>query len=151
MKLLFVFFTSLILVSCDSPQKEKQVESKEKNIDTSSQDLTPPEKPIATDTVPVYSNKRFREVTVEQTGPNQFLVKGQGQIFEASFGWVIEDGHEELKNGYATTDAGAPEWGNFSFSVTAEKKRPASQLHLVLFEISAKDGSRQYELPVLLY
>ncbi|HET9429759.1 MAG TPA: Gmad2 immunoglobulin-like domain-containing protein [Chitinophagaceae bacterium] len=148
---LFVLFIAFILLNCASPEKEGKNGSKEKNIDTSSQDLTPPEKPIATDTVPVYSNKRFREVTIEQTGPNQFLVKGQGQIFEASFGWVIEDGHEEIKNGYATTDAGAPEWGNFSFSVTAEKKRPASQLHLVLFEISAKDGSRQYELPVLLY
>jgi hypothetical protein len=99
----------------------------------------------------VYANKRFRNVTVEQTGERQFKIKGQGQIFEASFSWVVEDGHEELQKGFANTDAGAPEWGDFSFEVNAPKNRPGSTLHLILFEISAKDGSRQYELPIPLY
>ncbi len=49
------------------------------------------------------------------------------------------------------TDMGAPEWGNFSFTVDVEKKRPNSTLTLILFESSAKDGSRQFELPILLY
>jgi hypothetical protein len=48
------------------------------------------------------------------------------------------------------TDAGAPEWGRFSFTVEAVKKRANSTLHIILFESSAKDGSRQYELPILL-
>lgn len=99
----------------------------------------------------VYSNERFKEVTVEKTGENTFLIKGKGQIFEANFNWVIEDGHEELQKGYTMTDAGAPEWGNFSFTVTAPKKNPNSTLHLIIFESSPKDGSRQYELPILLY
>lgn len=98
-----------------------------------------------------YSNQRFREVTVEKTGPHSFLVKGKAQIFEANVSWVIEDGHDELKKGFQTADAGAPEWGNFSFTVDVLKKRPNSTLHLVLFESSAKDGSRQHELPVFLY
>ena len=99
----------------------------------------------------VYSNQRFKDVTIEQINQYEFRIKGKGQIFEASFGWVIEDGHEELQQGYATTDAGAPEWGNFSFVVNAQKKRPNSTLHLVLYETSAKDGSRQYELPIPLF
>ncbi|MGZ5286873.1 MAG: Gmad2 immunoglobulin-like domain-containing protein, partial [Flavisolibacter sp.] len=78
-------------------------------------------------------------------------ITGEGQIFEASFGWVIEDGHKELSEGFATTDAGAPAWGKFSFEVKAEKERQNSTLHLVLFETSMKDGSRQYELPIRLY
>jgi hypothetical protein len=49
------------------------------------------------------------------------------------------------------TDAGAPAWGNFSFTVDAPKKNANSTLHLILFELSSKDGSRQYELPILLY
>ena len=98
-----------------------------------------------------YSNQRFKDVTVEKTGEQTFLIKGKGQIFEANFSWVIEDGHEELQQGHQMTDVGAPEWGNFSFTVNAPKKRPNSTLHLVLFEISAKDGSRQYELPLPLY
>jgi hypothetical protein len=99
----------------------------------------------------IYSNQRFRNVTVERISEHQFRIKGQGQIFEASFSWVIEDGHEELKKGYEMTDAGAPEWGDFNFVVNVPKKRPDSKLHLILFEISAKDGSRQCELPVPLY
>ena len=97
-----------------------------------------------------YSNQRFKEVRVLNTGPNQFQVQGKGQIFEASFNWIVEDGHEELEKGYATTDAGAPEWGNFKFNLEVEKKRPNSKLTLVLFESIAKDGSRQYELPKLV-
>ena len=99
----------------------------------------------------VYANKRFKDVTVEKVGENKFRIRGKGQIFEASFSWVIEDGHEELKKGYEMTDAGAPEWGNFDFTVEAIKKRPNSTLHIVIYEISAKDGSRQYELPIPLF
>jgi hypothetical protein len=99
----------------------------------------------------VYGNKRFKDVTVKRVGGDKFLIEGKGQIFEASFSWVIEDGHEELMAGHEMTDAGAPEWGKFSFTVEAPKKRPNSTLHLVLYEASAKDGSRQHELPILLY
>jgi hypothetical protein len=53
-----------------------------------------------------------------------------------------------LKTGFTTTDAGAPEWGNFDFTIDIEK-RESSTLTLILFEESAKDGSRNYELPPL--
>lgn len=109
------------------------------------------EKPSTNIPSKTYSNERFKEVTVEKTGDQTFLIKGKGQIFEAAFNWVIEDGHDELKKGFSMTDAGAPAWGNFSFTVNAPKKRANSTLHLILFESSPKDGSRQYELPVLLY
>src|SRR4051812_18021675 len=70
-----------------------------------------------------YSNKRFRDVTLERKGQDTFLVRGQAQIFEANFNWVVEDGHEELKKGFQMTDAGAPEWGKFEFKITIHKKR----------------------------
>ena len=98
-----------------------------------------------------YSNERFKEVTVERIDENNFRIRGKGQIFEANFNWIIEDGHDELKTGFQTTDAGAPEWGNFDFTITVEKKRENSKLTLVLFESSAKDGSRQHELPIVLF
>jgi len=98
-----------------------------------------------------YSNERFKEVTVERRDENKFRVRGKGQIFEASFNWVIEDGHDELETGFQTTDAGAPEWGNFDFIIAVQKKRENSKLTLVLFESSAKDGSRQHELPIVLF
>ena len=98
----------------------------------------------------IYSNERFKDVTVEKIGEHKFLVQGKGQIFEASFSWVVEDGHEELKKGFQMTDAGAPEWGNFSFTIDVPKKRANSTLNLILFESSPKDGSRQHELPIIL-
>lgn len=98
-----------------------------------------------------YSNARFKDVRVQRTGNHEFLITGKGQIFEANFNWVIEDGHEEIIQGHEATDAGAPAWGNFSFRVNVEKKRPNSTLHLVLYEVSAEDGSRKYQLPLLLY
>ena len=70
-----------------------------------------------------YSNERFREVTVRRAG-NRFTLSGKGQLFEAHFGWVVEDGHNELMNGFEMTDAGAPAWGNFEFSVEVQKQRP---------------------------
>ena len=52
--------------------------------------------------------------------------------------------------GELARDAGAPEWGKFNFILHAPKKRENSTLTLILFEISAKDGSRQHELPIAL-
>lgn len=98
----------------------------------------------------VYANERFRDVTVQPAGKDRYTVRGKGQIFEANFGWVVEDGHRELQQGHQMTDAGAPEWGSFEFTVEVTKQRPNSTLTLVLFESSPKDGNRTYELPVVL-
>lgn len=146
-------FLALIALGC---QAKVSTEVETENKDTISVDNTRTDQDtVYKDSIgmspKVYSNERFRNVTVEKTGENTFTIRGQGQIFEANFNWVIEDGHEELQKGYTMTDAGAPEWGNFSFTVTAPKKNPNSTLHIILFESSPKDGSRQYELPVLLY
>jgi hypothetical protein len=152
----FRFFLLMVILSaCNANDKagkttviSDSVTNKTDNtrVDDKADDTIKPPKPPV-----VYSNARFKDVTVEKIGEQKFRIKGKGQIFEANFGWVIEDGHEELKQGFQMTDAGAPEWGNFDFTVEAIKKRANSTLHLILFETSAKDGSRQYELPVLLY
>lgn len=96
-----------------------------------------------------YENARFRNVTVEKIDDFRSRVRGEGQIFEASFSWVIEDGHNELKKGFQTTDAGAPEWGKFDFVIDKPETMNAT-MTLILFEISAMDGSRQHELPIPL-
>lgn len=98
-----------------------------------------------------YSNERFRNVTVDKISNDKFRIKGEGQIYEANFNWVVEDGHHELKKGYQMTDAGAPEWGKFDFILEVTKNRENSTLTLILFEISVKDGSRQYSLPIVLF
>jgi hypothetical protein len=99
----------------------------------------------------VFSNERFKNVRVQRVDENTFRITGEAQVFEAAFSWSLEDGHYELKQGHEMTDAGAPAWGRFGFSIDADKKDPDTTLTLVLFESSPKDGSRQHELPLPLY
>ncbi len=98
-----------------------------------------------------FNNKIFKEVTVSKISDSTFEIKGQARVFEATFGWDIEDGHYALKEGFVTADVGAPSWGSFNFQVSVTKVDKNSTLMLVLFEESAEDGSRQNELPIKLY
>ena len=98
-----------------------------------------------------FTNNAFRNVTIKEIKPGKFTVSGQARVFEAAFSWVIEDGMNEISEGHETTDAGAPAWGNFSFDVSVSKESENSTLHIILFESSAKDGSRINELPIFLY
>lgn len=116
--------------------------------DSTGAETTTPAAPSAESTP--YANERFREVTVQKVGENEYRIQGQAQVFEAAFSWVVEDGHNELKTGHQMTSAGAPAWGTFDFTVEVQKQEPNSTLMLVLFEASANDGSRQYQLPVKL-
>mgnify|MGYP002795133947 CR=1 FL=1 len=140
----------LILFSCNDHQKEdEKLKVNDVVISGDSTQIDNPIKPNK-EVAEEYANQRFRKVTVEKIASNKFRIQGEAQIFEANFNWVIEDGHYELKKGYEMTDAGAPEWGKFDFTIEAHKKRDNSTLNIVLFEISAKDGSRQYELQIPL-
>jgi len=158
MKIKFIY---LVFVSCILACNENAQDTTLINTDSAIQ--TPadskPDTPVKvevdkpTQTVApakVYSNARFRDVTVQKIGDNKYTIQGKGQIFEANFGWVVEDGHNEIKEGFEMTDAGAPEWGNFKFTIEVQKERPNSTLTLILFESSAKDGSRVYQLPIVL-
>ncbi|PDO09770.1 MAG: hypothetical protein BLM47_10830 [Candidatus Reconcilbacillus cellulovorans] len=76
---------------------------------------------------------------------SSFVVRGKARVFEATFNWELEDGHNLLASGHEMTDAGAPGWGNFAFQVRYEQPTNA-HLGLILFVHSAKDGSRDHEL-----
>ncbi|MEO6254453.1 MAG: Gmad2 immunoglobulin-like domain-containing protein [Ferruginibacter sp.] len=158
MKRIF-FFISFIAASCNGHEQQVQTidtTSVKSRVDTTlvdikMEEIKAEEPPPPPPPQKIYANPRFKDVTVERTGNHQFLIKGKAQVFEANISWVVEDGHEELKKGFQMTDAGAPAWGNFTFSIDVQKKRQNSTLTLILFESSAKDGSRQHELPIMLY
>ena len=141
----------LIIIACNN--KEPNSSTTPADNTKSMLDTTEADKEVMPDTLlpKSYSNERFRNVTIKRIDNDSFFIRGQGQIFEANFSWIVEDGHEELRNGFQMTDAGAPEWGNFEFGIKIYKTRANSTLTLVLFESSPKDGSRQYELPIILY
>jgi len=148
-----ILLSVIFFVACNT-NEEKTTTTKTDTIETNTKTPVVIPEEIQKDSLPApktYSNKRFKDVRVERVGKDSFLIRGQGQIFEASFNWIVEDGHEELQKGFQMTDAGAPEWGKFEFSIHAQKKRENSTLTLILFESSAKDGSRQHELPIALY
>jgi hypothetical protein len=155
-------FCALIFFSCNdadvhNQQRQDSLSVADTPLRQTPQIISPatdtamlPETSKDTNTTKIYQNKRFRNVKVEKTGEHNYRVTGEAQVFEAAFSWVVEDGHNELKQGHEQTDAGAPEWGKFSFEVSVSKRKPNSTLMLILFEASAKDGSRQYELPIAL-
>ena len=151
-KLLIPILLLFLFSACDFSSKQNKDNVQSDTMAEIPEDgvTTGPEEPDTTSSRK-YSNERFRNVTVEQVGPHQFRIEGEARIFEGRFGWVVEDGHNELKRGWASANEGAPAWGEFSFTVDVEKERPNSTLHLILFDTSAKDGSREYELPVYLY
>ena len=143
-----IWLVTLIFFACNEP-KSSDSKSDDKLVSNDTVQISEPvepEKEIAKE----FANERFRQVTIEKKEGNKYRVQGQAQIFEANFNWVVEDGHNELKNGFAMTDAGAPEWGKFDFTIEVQKTNEYSTLHIILFEVSAKDGSRQYELPIPL-
>jgi hypothetical protein len=152
MKTLKVIVKGLLLsanfIACNTPS-DVPVE----RTDSVVYDKSTPSESKETDTVQLpkmYSNERFKDVTVENLADDKYRVMGKAQVFEAALSWVVEDGHNELKQGYEMTNAGAPEWGEFDFTFQVKKVRDNSTLTLILFESSAKDGSRQHELPIPL-
>jgi hypothetical protein len=158
MRILFILF-AFIIVSCNDQQDQTattDTTATQQKVDTplKKKKLTKPlEIELDTTVVPkekVYANKRFKDVKVESLGSNKFRITGNAQVFEASFNWKVEDGHDQLLSGYTTTDAGAPEFGKFNFTITVRKRRPNSTLTLTLYEASANDGSPQHELHIPL-
>ena len=140
-----IMFLIILFVSCNKesktiPKIKDQLPDKD-TVTTSLPDTITEKK---------YSNERFRAVTVEKIAENKFRVKGEAQIFEANFSWIVEDGHSQLKSGFEQTDAGAPAWGKFDFSFEVSKSNKNSTLTLILFETSAEDGSPQHQLPIPL-
>ncbi|MDQ0253433.1 hypothetical protein J2S74_000805 [Evansella vedderi] len=80
---------------------------------------------------------------------NQVVVRGLARVFEATLQYELEDGHYILARGFTTASDGAPEWGEFEILIDFDYVSN-STVTLILFEESAKDGSRINELVIPL-
>ena len=143
----------VLLTACGDNQKDANTEKVSDAVENNFDSIPIREEVTESDSntsSKKYSNERFKDVTVMQVGADKFVVEGKAQVFEANISWVVEDGHNEVKKGFDMANAGAPAWGNFKFEIKVGKQRPNSTLTLILFESSAKDGSRQHELSILL-
>lgn len=96
-------------------------------------------------------NKAFRNIIVSGSQGN-YTVAGQARVFEATLHYEVEDGHVIFLEGFETASEGAPGWGIFTIDIQIlEGELPDyGQLRLILFEESAKDGSRVHELSIPL-
>ncbi|MBB3110689.1 hypothetical protein FHS18_002756 [Paenibacillus phyllosphaerae] len=96
---------------------------------------------------PVAENEAFRifEPAEGTTIDSNFVVKGQARVFEAAFSYTFEDGHEMLDEGHVMASVGAPEWGDFEFTVDVSGASSNTGT-LTIYEISAKDGSKVHQL-----
>lgn len=97
----------------------------------------------------VLENEAFKitSPTSSQEIQRSVILSGQARVFEATFQYRLEDGHNVLAEGFVTTTEGAPEWG--SFNVEIEFLEPTSP-HGVLqiYEESAEDGTPRHELQI---
>lgn len=96
-------------------------------------------------------NERFRNISIFRDRQDSFIVRGEARVYEGTVSWVVEDGHLQLSKGFVTAEQGAPGWGEFTIKVSGRKKNPHTTLHLILFEESPQDGSRQFILPIPLH
>ncbi len=148
MKTFYTLCLLVLLIFACNTKKSDETEAETTEITVDTLQTTPPT--VIEPTLKKYENQRFRQVTVEKVGENQFRIQGEGQIFEANLNWVVEDGHDELKSGFSSTKVAAPNWGKFDFTLNVEKERENSTLLLILFEINMENGSRRHELPIPL-
>jgi len=162
-KVLFLFLTATLLHGCSGsgeepvnqpgvqqPAASAQPDQPAPQSEPSAQPQAPSPQKESSDGENVYGNEIFRHVTVRKTGEDRYEVKGQAKVFEAVLHYVVEDGHNELTEGTINASAGAPAWGDFTHTIQVKKAEPNSTLMLVLFERSAKDGSRRMELMIPL-
>lgn len=96
-------------------------------------------------------NQAFRDITVSGAQGN-YVITGDARVFEATIQYEVEDGHFIFSKGFVTASEGAPGWGIFTININISKEKlpKNGSLSLILFEESAKDGSRMNELIVPL-
>src|SRR4051812_41011955 len=89
MKLWHLLFLT-VCIACNQQGKESAGSSQK--TDQPQPATNQPSPKQHSSTIRYYSNQRFKDVKVEQTGENKFHLTGKAQVFEAAFSWVVEDG-----------------------------------------------------------
>ena len=99
----------------------------------------------------VLQNVAFRiyEPTPNTEVKDQIVVRGLARVYEGTILYEFEDGHFILDEGFTTATEGAPGWGDFEIIIELDDVDVANYSGtVILFEESAKDGSRINELQI---
>jgi hypothetical protein len=78
---------------------------------------------------------------------DRIIVRGLARVYEGTVLYEFEDGHYILDEGFTTATEGAPGWGEFEIIIELDDVANYSG-RVILFEESAKDGSRLNELKI---
>ena len=140
-------FVLFVLFACHKQKSNENINDKNLVQDTV---LFKQTEKIEKEKVKEFSNERFRKVAVDKLEGDKFRIQGEARVFEATINWSVEDGHYVYNEGFTTATMGAPEWGKFDFTFEIKKSEEIAVLNLVLFEVSAEDGSHNYTLLVPL-
>jgi len=97
----------------------------------------------------VVQNVAFRiyEPSPHAQVKNRIVVRGLARVFEGTIQYEFEDGHFILDKGFTTATEGAPGWGEFEIIIEIDEVTNYSG-RVILYEESAKDGSRLHELQI---
>lgn len=78
---------------------------------------------------------------------NEIIVRGLARVFEGTIQYQFRDNHSILDEGYTTTSEGTEEWNEFEIIIKVDKSAHRSA-RIILYEESAKDGSKINELTI---
>ncbi|QNO14068.1 GerMN domain-containing protein [Alkalicella caledoniensis] len=97
----------------------------------------------------VLQNVAFRifEPALNSEVKDQIVVRGLARVFEATIQYEFEDGHFLFDTGFVTASEGAPGWGEFEIVIDLDGL-PSGTARVILYEESAKDGSRLHEIQI---
>jgi spore germination protein GerM len=97
----------------------------------------------------VLQNVAFRiyEPAPDTNVKDRIIVRGLARVYEGTILYEFEDGHFILAEGFTTATEGAPGWGEFEIIIELDEVANYSGT-VILFEESAKDGSRINELKI---
>ncbi|WP_180232898.1 Gmad2 immunoglobulin-like domain-containing protein [Bacillus sp. AFS055030] len=152
-RLLFIGLIILSIfcfTSCQSSDYGKK-DDQSSHVDTGKTpdkgNQNPPKKDETKPPVKVFTpveNDAFKVTSVanDSTSENVLIVEGKARVFEATFLYRIEDGHNVLAEGHTIADMGAPEWGNFKLVIHYDQPTSPNGV-LTLYVASAKDGQSE--------
>lgn len=97
----------------------------------------------------VLQNVAFRifEPALNEEVKDKIVVRGLARAFEGTIQYEFEDGHFLFDKGFTTASEGAPGWGEFEIVIDLDKI-PSGSARVILYEESAKGGSRLHELQI---
>ncbi|TVX88305.1 Gmad2 immunoglobulin-like domain-containing protein [Paenibacillus agilis] len=91
----------------------------------------------------VVKNDAFRNMS-EVKLSEQYVIKGEGRLFEGNYNYVVKQGSKVIAKGFGTASKGGPEWGTFSQTITVPVSKTAKKqpLTVELFEVDMESGKQ---------